>query len=320
MKFDYIVGNPPYDDGISKGLQKNLHLKCIEKCLNIFTSKMIIVMPIKFIQNNSEKLKYFKNIFNNTLKSVKEYNSNYFVGTGMPNVAVYEFDKNKKYDDCIEIQYINNNIIKIQSLLNNNYDSNITEILSYLETDKNYMNWLYLGSDKNNLFNSYNNQINIKLPKQNRYKNLIKSNNPSFIVCNAANGGMTGTYFTQKTNYVCEGSMNLINYLINRGGAVATILYFNNLICANNCKLALERPLLRFACYISQIDQNMKGRVYKYIPAIDWEDERCLTDEGILEMCGCPKDKAKEYAEYVKNYVEERDKEIENKKKRKIYN
>ena len=27
--------------------------------------------------------------------------------------------------------------------------------------------------------------------------------------------------------------------------------------------------------------------------------------------------KAKEYAEYVKNYVEERDKEIENKKKRK---
>ena len=32
------------------------------------------------------------------------------------------------------------------------------------------------------------------------------------------------------------------------------------------------------------------------------------------------KNVAKEYTEYVKNYVEERDKEIENKKKRKIYN
>lgn len=32
-------------------------------------------------------------------------------------------------------------------------------------------------------------------------------------------------------------------------------------------------------------------------------------------MCGCPLDKAKEYAEYVKNYVETRDKEIESRKK-----
>ena len=32
-------------------------------------------------------------------------------------------------------------------------------------------------------------------------------------------------------------------------------------------------------------------------------------------MCGCPKDKAKEYAEYVKNYVEERDKEFESRKR-----
>ena len=60
------------------------------------------------------------------------------------------------------------------------------------------------------------------------------------------------------------------------------------------------------------------NRVYKYVPAIDWEDERCLTDEGLLEMCGCPKDKAKEYAEYVKNYVEERDKEFESRKKLKL--
>lgn len=128
---------------------------------------------------------------------------------------------------------------------------------------------------------------------------------------------MTGTYFTDNTNIICEGTDNLINSLIARGGGVATLLYFNSLKAAINCKNAMNRPLLRFTCFISQIDQNMKGRVYKYIPAIDWEDERCLTDEGLLEMCGCPKDKAKEYAEYVKNYVEERDKEIENKKKRK---
>ena len=36
------------------------------------------------------------------------------------------------------------------------------------------------------------------------------------------------------------------------------------------------------------------------IPDINWEDDRVKTDEGLLEVCGCPKDKAKEYAEYCK--------------------
>ena len=43
----------------------------------------------------------------------------------------------------------------------------------------NYMNWLYLGSDKNNLFNSYNNQININvtsLPYNNPNSNYSLSN------------------------------------------------------------------------------------------------------------------------------------------------
>ncbi len=52
----------------------------------------------------------------------------------------------------------------------------------------------------------------------------------------------------------------------------------------------------------------MTARVYKYIPDIDWSDPRVVTDEGLLEVCGCPKDKCKEYAEYCKNYMEEFDK------------
>ena len=77
------------------------------------------------------------------------------------------------------------------------------------------------------------------------------------------------------------------------------------------------RPILRLACYIAQVGQNMRYGVYKYIPNIDWQNPKCLTDEGILEMCGCSSDVAKEYATYAKEYVETRDKEIQNKKKRK---
>ena len=46
----------------------------------------------------------------------------------------------------------------------------------------------------------------------------------------------------------------------------------------------------------------------KYIPNINWSDDRVKTDEGLLEVCGCPKDKCKEYAEYCKKVINEVDK------------
>ena len=49
------------------------------------------------------------------------------------------------------------------------------------------------------------------------------------------------------------------------------------------------------------------SRVYKYIPSINWEDPRVKTDEGLLEVCGCPKDKCKEYADYCRKVIEEVD-------------
>ena len=66
--------------------------------------------------------------------------------------------------------------------------------------------------------------------------------------------------------------------------------------------------MLRFTIYRLQDDQQMFIRVYKYIPAINWEDDRVKTDEGLLQVCGCPADKAKEYAEYCKKIIEAVDK------------
>ena len=51
----------------------------------------------------------------------------------------------------------------------------------------------------------------------------------------------------------------------------------------------------------------MSGRCYKYVPDINWENNEVKTDEGILKLCGCPKDKCKEYAEYCRKYMEEFD-------------
>ena len=49
-------------------------------------------------------------------------------------------------------------------------------------------------------------------------------------------------------------------------------------------------------------------RMADKIPEEDWSDDRVKTDEGLLEVCGCPKDKCKEYAEYCKNTIDKVDK------------
>ena len=137
------------------------------------------------------------------------------------------------------------------------------------------------------------------------------------MITNTANGGMNGTFMSSKVGLIFNNVDDLIRLFLERLVCSGyTIIILNSIKSAENCKKALQNPLLRFTCYKTQQDQHMGiNKVYKYVPAIDWEDERCLTDEGLLEMCGCPKDKAKEYAEYVKNYVEERDKELESKKR-----
>ena len=274
-------------------------------------------MPITFLKQSNTKINKFKKTFDSSLIEVTEYKSTIFEGTIMPNVGVYVFDKSKKADDKINIHYLGKHTLSLSSLLDGIYDKTTNDILSYLETSKDYSKHIYTSVDKKKLKYCYNLILKERLPKQKRYKNLIHVENPSYIVCNGANGSMTGTYFTPKTNFICEGTDNMIEKMVERGGAVATILFFNSLKEAENCKKAMMRPLLRFACYIAQFGQNMRYGVYKYIPNIDWENPKCLTDEGILEMCGCSSDVAKEYAAYAKEYVETRDKEIQNKKKRK---
>ena len=120
---------------------------------------------------------------------------------------------------------------------------------------------------------------------------------------------MNRTFISKNTGTIINNYSDLIKEFINRNQSTGyTLIIFNNTKEAHNCKIALQHPLLRFTCYRTQNDQNMAiNRVYKYIPNIDWSDDRVKTDEGLLQVCGCPADKAKEYAEYCKKIIEEVD-------------
>lgn len=320
MEFDYIVGNPPF--GSVGG--DTLHLKCLDMVYDKFIKKMLVIMPWGFVTKDTRSFKKYQIKFAPNLQYVKEIAGNNFEGTCMASAAIYEFT-NEETETTI-LEDLSGNKTEKSDLTNiskfNEYENNI---LKYLEIgDSIKVCYGFGGYDihwrdiqKTMSINDFRNWLNNNIDKS---LEEVKHNyiNNSYLITNLVNGSMNGQYMTSKTGQIFNSYNDLLNFFRNVKPAYRILILKSNKE-AKNCKIALKNTLFRFILYKTQIDRNIYDKkTYKYVPAIDWEDERCLTDEGILEMCGCPKDKAKEYAEYVKNYVEEQDKKFESRKKEKI--
>lgn len=322
MNFDYIVGNPPF--GSVGG--DTLHLKCLDLVYDKFIKKMLIIMPWGFVTKDTKSFKKYQIKFAPKLQYVKEILGNNFEGTNMASAAIYEFTNEESKTTILED--LSGNKTEKSDLTNvSRFTPYEEEIIKYLENQVQQL-IVWAGGygyctkkalNRKGIFDEkqINKLINEAIIKNSQH--LYKYNSKTFLITSNTNGGMNGTFMSSKVGLIFNNVDDLIRLFLERSICRGyAIIILNSNKAAENCKKALQNPLLRFTCYKTQLDQNMHiKRVYKYVPAINWEDERCTSDEGLLEMCGCPKDKAKEYAEYVKNYVEEKDKEIESRKKRK---
>ena len=119
----------------------------------------------------------------------------------------------------------------------------------------------------------------------------------------AAGSSRPGSYYTSKTGDICSSSQEFIDLMKSYRGKAIVVMKFNNIKEAQNCKIALKNPILRMCLVKFMCDQNIKKSYYKYIPDIDWSDNKTLTDEGILEMCGFTKNEAKEFAKYCEDFM-----------------
>ena len=308
-RFSVCIQNPPY--GSVGGDTR--HLRFVDKCLDLAETQ-IVVMPFTFVTKIHHKpAKKYKEKFSKYLSEVEEVDYKYFKGTAMPNVGIYVFGNETKY---IDIKYADSHVETLTSLLDKSeFTKYEMEFMQYL---KNQGTQEIIWAGGNRKRKSELRKINVENHKDflkkkiiDGCKNLKQQLNTykSGLIVNNSNGGMNGKVFSSKNGQIFNSYNEFENFFIERNTSNGyNVILFNSTKAAENCKIALQNPLLRFTIYRLQDDQNTLCRVYKYIPAINWEDPRVKTDEGLLEVCGCPKDKCKEYADYCKKIIEEVDK------------
>lgn len=279
----------------------------------------VAIFPYTFVTKvHNKQNNKFKPNFDKFLKSVVEVQSNVFQGTNTSNTGIYVFDKNKTNNQNIQIIDIDKNKQVIKSLSDiqefTNYENQIIQYLEKQGSQTILCDCGRLNSWKAEINNLDENDKKVKIKElvENSLKKLKKHYNDNKtaygLLVNKSNGNRNGKAISSKNGQIFDTYNDFVNYFCNHLiGAGYNILMFKTNKEAENCKIAIQNPILRFTFYKLQDDQNMTVRVYKYIPNIDWSNDKVKTDEGLLEVCGCPIDKCKEYADYCKKYIEKVD-------------
>lgn len=311
-KWDVCLMNPPYGDKQGKGYDQILHIKFVNKCLDV-CNNIVCIMPFMFAKDKTNAKEY-RNKISKRLVYVSEVDSSEFIGTNFANTAIYVFNKNEKgceingksYKSLIEydnILYDNDYILNyIHVLLNkNNIITNKSDYCMLCAFIGKYDSTKVNKNDDSLLSNYISSRIDIS----------IKNKNAVYLVMTTAlgtkkqnvygllggNGGKVFTTYEELKTYI----------ITHKNTSGYHVLCFNNNISVKNFLIAVTGSVLRFPLTYLKKDFNITKNCYVCIPNIDWSDPRVVTDEGLLEVCGCPKDKCKEYAEYCRKYMEEFD-------------
>ena len=260
-------------------------------------------MPNSIVKRDSKHFKKFKDAYNDKLYDVEEVDSKLFEGTNMQNCCIFCF---KDHIDGLHIKYLDGKEENLKCINEKDYSG-------FTPYEKEIVKYLY--NEKPNIVEGTHG-LNGKSIKKDiiGFANKLLSKLPdgkAYLICNATDGTPSGRwthrFFSSKVGQIFDNKEDLKKWIINNA-KMCHYMYIDSVIAAKNIKLAMQRPLLRFSLIYTQTDQNMKpSKHYIYIPNINWEDDKVKTDEGILELCGCSKEKAKEYSKYCKEKIEKFD-------------
>jgi hypothetical protein len=257
MKFDVVIGNPPYKHG--------LHLKFLEKAIEISNNIVAFIEPIYFLINEKPtKRKHIEkrliDYLKDNLSYLKIFNGNYvFNAEFFTSIGIIILNKNIKNQIQIE-----------NDLLKENY------ILDDLSNLTKFGNSQHYKSLKNKILKYEDNFLN--------HKNKICGS--FFVNLGMMNGGKIGCPLTRSEKV----SKNIYKSIY---------FSFKTETEAENCLSYLKTNFARFALMIYQNHQNIDTGELASVPYLDFTQE--WTDEKLHDNFNLTQDEV----DFIKKHIPE---------------
>ena len=280
MKFDICVSNPPYGtDGV--GTNKKLHFDIMKSCLSI-SDKVNFIMPSKCLYDEA-LLKERDMLRENGCYRVEIQDKSIFPTTQMPQTAIYFCDK---ICGCYDVK-LGGDIYTSNSFFKNNIEEYIYNIFNTGDTMFKYT--VRIDGKVEDGSKEYNNIYN----KLSEYK--------YFINISYANHGMTGEWIAQKS-LKDIGVKNLndeIKFILDCNTS-KFVMCLKSKNAAENLYNLLHTNLMRFCLWMCQDDRNMKQKVYKLFPDVDYEN--ICNESDLLRAVKCDESKIDEILDYITSF------------------
>lgn len=283
MKFDIIVGNPPY--GVAqKGSSPNLHLKIMNSVLKFCTNKLVFIMPSKpiVVQLQEPWLSIFKNAVCNKIEVVGK---DVFKGTDMDNTAIYYCDKNddpKNYCKKLDVDKV---------------------IYYAIDSDAHRLFIDKMGRMKqlsiSYIFGSstyYENNLDSFIKKSSSKKFYLNVNR----VSTEPGKGVT-QWFSNILKEVGVLTKDEEVDFSKKHTKRKNIIECASKEYGENLKnLMLNGLVLRYSLWLVQDNQAVYQAQFKYVPNVDYS--KINTDEELLSVCGFTPEEIEKMMDYLKHF------------------
>ena len=278
MKFDVIVGNPPYG-ARKKGSATELHLQIMKTVLTFCKDKLCFIMPSKPIvaQLEDKWLNVFKNAVCTHIEVVSKET---FPNTSMDKTAIYYCDKNSSPNDYDKQLDVDN---KIYNAINSEGHR------------------LFLDGMKK--IKSLKVKIPVDSKTDDEYKKISKNTNDDkwYLNINRANGALGAQWISpvlaKEDINTRDEELEFCKVHIKTKNIIEcpTKAYGKNLK-----SLMIDGLVLRYSLWLTQTNQSMKKPVFRYVPDVNYDEIH--NDSELLSVCGFSEDEIKTVLDYLKDF------------------
>ena len=248
MKFDVVIGNPPYE-----GKGHPLYLQILEE-VNKVSDRVIWLCPAQWTKNYKDS-KYLKQVKFDTCKNLISHQTikNPFQDAGLANeVGIYEFGKSDKYEDYETIRLERFKNPKLTKSIWNKFETYAHNLGEMTRVDLNKKKYVYASKIRGNVHN-LGEMTRVDLNKKKYvYASKIRGHFHESKPC----WDWTTLFGEEQRNTIYETKMKCHWHFWN---------FDTNKECKNFIA-STETDILMFAHYISKINCNNNNQVLQIIP------------------------------------------------------